>query len=588
MGDIGVTEVRAAIYARVSTARQEQERTIESQLDDLRERVAADGLTDVSVYKDEGYSRDNLNRPALKRLLDALELGTVNRVYAHSLDRLGVGYALFTVYEMIEKSGAELVLCKGDIDDTPEGKLLMVVMGGIGDYEKYKINERTKRGKVYWSKQGALVSGVKPYGYDMVRRSGQERAKLEINETEAEVVRSMFRMLNDEGMSVRGIAARLSDAGVPTARNASKWYPAAVHRMLTNETYAGRMVYRRKGATTDREVVVEVPAIVDEATFRRANERLAENAARSKRRNFRHSYLLRTLIRCPRCGGKYSGWFRNGRRYYRCHNSDGRSIKGEKCKLGAFHAEPVERAVWDEITKLLERPDLVMAEFERRMADNGQAHLLDVEADRLRKDLGRVKSRISRTLDLYIDGQFERAILDDRVDGMRREQSELETRLAEVESQKRDAESLDRTRDAVTQFCETIRDGLDGMTFDERQKLLQEIVESVIVSGDDIHIKGAIPAKPISGGAVDCDLQRNGHPELDSGSLGGINRPPPLRPPPKAGRKVGPVGVHPAPETLQALSTPANLWRKYGTARKRREASPPFQSGQVRPCPNHT
>src|SRR3954466_94205 len=69
--------MRAAIYARVSTARQGRDQTIDSQLDALRRRAAAHGheLRDDHVYIDEGYSGARLDRPALDRLRDAAREG---------------------------------------------------------------------------------------------------------------------------------------------------------------------------------------------------------------------------------------------------------------------------------------------------------------------------------------------------------------------------------------------------------------------------------------------------------------------------------------------------------------------------------
>lgn len=85
-----MTRTQAGMYARVSSERQAEAHTVESQVAVLRERVARDGLhlPDELPFIDEGYSGATLVRPALERLRDAVAVGAVDRLYVHSPDRL--------------------------------------------------------------------------------------------------------------------------------------------------------------------------------------------------------------------------------------------------------------------------------------------------------------------------------------------------------------------------------------------------------------------------------------------------------------------------------------------------------------------
>ena len=87
--------IRAGIYARVSTDRQADEKTIESQVADLRARVAADGLglDDELCFIDERFSGATLVRPGLERLRDVAYAGGLQRLYVPSPDRLARRYA---------------------------------------------------------------------------------------------------------------------------------------------------------------------------------------------------------------------------------------------------------------------------------------------------------------------------------------------------------------------------------------------------------------------------------------------------------------------------------------------------------------
>lgn len=81
-----MSEIQAAMYARVSSDRQVSEHTIASQVAALQERVAADGLrlpADLQ-FIDDGYSGSTLLRPALERLRDAAAAGRIDRLYVHA------------------------------------------------------------------------------------------------------------------------------------------------------------------------------------------------------------------------------------------------------------------------------------------------------------------------------------------------------------------------------------------------------------------------------------------------------------------------------------------------------------------------
>ena len=174
--------VRAACYARVSSDRQEHEDTIQSQLAELRAQAQEDGAVLHQEFVDEGYSRGDLVRPHLDRLRDLVAKGETDRIYVQCPDRLASGAKLVLLVEELQNHGIDVVFLKGAVDETPEGKLLLHMQGAIAEYERTKIAERTRRGKLYWARQGAMVGGHAPYGFRFVRRTDSERARLEVDE----------------------------------------------------------------------------------------------------------------------------------------------------------------------------------------------------------------------------------------------------------------------------------------------------------------------------------------------------------------------------------------------------------------------
>jgi len=517
--------------------RQEQEETVQSQLAELRARIEADRVAHALEFVDEGYGRDNLVRPALDKLRDLAAHDDLNRIYVQAPDRLASGWKLVFLVEELRGHGLEVVFLKGAADDTPEGKLLFLMQGGIAEYERTKIAERTRRGKQYWARQGALVAGVSPYGYRFIRRSDTQRAHLEIDEYQATVVRDMYRMLVEEQLSMRAIAIALTERGVETARGAAQWYPTTVSNILRNPVNKGRLMYQqtervipgrrisedpynrrktgRKQRPEDDHIEIPVPAIVDEDTWDRAQAQLAANAAMSPRNNRRYRYLLKGLIRCPRCGGTYSGAAARGRRRYRCVNDDPAvSSTGKRCSPGSFRADPVEEAVWESVAEALRRPDLLAEQYQRSLVDVGARDAWDMELRQLDLGLKRVARQEDRLTDAYLNEAIELDRYKAEMAGLKARRDGLERARSEAQDKQRSArDSEDALRD-LEAFCERVSEGLDALTFDERQQLLGLVVERITVEDDRVRIEAIIPRQGPSGGA--CEL-RTSHPEALEG-----------------------------------------------------------------------
>ena len=169
-------KIRAAIYARVSTDRQEQEQTILSQLAALRAYAEDKGYEVVREFVDDGLSGTTLARPGLDAIRDALQSGDFSAVLFHSPDRMA-RKALYQgiLLEEIERAGVKADFLNYAVDDTPESKMLLGMQGLFSEYEHAKIAERTRRGKLHWANEGVLVGGLKPYGYRFVKRTDRER-----------------------------------------------------------------------------------------------------------------------------------------------------------------------------------------------------------------------------------------------------------------------------------------------------------------------------------------------------------------------------------------------------------------------------
>lgn len=355
----------AAIYARVSTERQEKEQTVESQLEALH-RAAKEGSYEVApshVFVDERHSGAHLDRPGLDRLRDLASEGTFEAVLVASPDRLARHYAYqVLVMEELQRTGCEVVFLNHAFGQTPEEQMLLQIQGVFAEYERALIKERTRRGRLFAAKQGKVNWSHAPYGYRLIYKTETAPQKLLVDETEAEVVRQIFRWCVEDGLSCYAIEKLLREQGVPTRKGkALGWYQSTIGDILRDTVYKGLGYYNRtkrvdakkpvggmgfkdlrpgnlrSHAERPREewIPVDVPAIVDPETWEFAQEQLRRNRERARRNNTKHHYLLRSLLVCGECGKRMIGWWiKNGGRYvcadrYPRHEPwacDGRSV----------------------------------------------------------------------------------------------------------------------------------------------------------------------------------------------------------------------------------------------------------------------
>jgi site-specific DNA recombinase len=325
----------AAIYARVSSARQKEDQTIASQTAALRAAAERSGLQVPPewIFEDEGYSGATLIRLALERLRDLAAQVPIDVVLCYSPDRLARRYAYQALLiDEFARVGTEVRFVNGPKGETPEDKLLIQFQGMIAEYERAQIAERTRRGKAHRARTGTVnvLSGA-PYGYRYLRRSETADARYEIIEEEALVVREMFRRYAEDQSSIAELTRWLRAEGISTRTGKERWDRSTVWGMLRNPAYAGRAGYlktmrfeqrahvnrtaRRQGQSVSRHamsrpraeeewIIIAVPAAVSEETFALAARRLQDNR-RFASRNAKEPSLLMGLVACQSCGYAY-------------------------------------------------------------------------------------------------------------------------------------------------------------------------------------------------------------------------------------------------------------------------------------------
>ncbi len=513
--------MRVALYARVSTEAQEARGTIGSQVSALRERIAAEGHQLVREFCDDGHSGGRLDRPGLDALRDDAEAGLFDEVWCLSPDRLARVYAYqVIVLDELARHGVTVRFADApDIDsDDPQARLLTQVQGVIAEYERAKIAERYRRGKLWRSRAGEVLAWRAPYGYRRIRRTAATPAHLEIYEPEAVIVRRIFADYVSGGHSTREITRRLNTDSVatPTGHRAV-WGTSTIGRLLRNEAYVGRAYWNKtetvattgaKRATRQvrrpREdwIEIPVPAIIDDGVFEAASRVSRDNTKWSPRNAEPGAFLLRSLIRCGTCGVGVNCHRMRGRdgtihRYYYCRNHDPLRAGGQdrRCPERNIRANELDTFVFDQICQAMRRPDVLLA-GEHAVAARTPApddELLAIQLDRLDRKTASIEAERRRLADLYQAGLIELVELQRRARELDERRSALAHQHRSLAEQSSELATGNRLRQRINAFAATATAALDGLDFDQRQKLLRLVIDEVRVTGWNIEIRLRIP-----------------------------------------------------------------------------------------------
>lgn len=531
-----------AAYARVSSERQAQNRTIESQLTALRERAAQDGyvIGEKLLFVDDGYSGELLQRPALEALRDKAAAGEIDRVYIHSPDRLARRYAYqVLLLDEFRRAHVEVMFLNHSVDQSPEGELLLQVQGVIAEYERAKIMERCRRGRRQQALMGDVgVFGKAPFGYRYVAKSMEGRARFELIPEEVETARTIFHWFVRDGLAISVVCKRLNREKRPTRTQKTLWRPSAVWNLLRNPAYMGRARYGRTRIGEQRprvrratrrseharhpgsrhhvapheQIELAVPAIIDPEVFELAQERLNENRCRSRLGQDGPRHLLQGLVVCRQCGRALVHHPAGGQRkkkyhYYRCTGLDTHRWGGTRiCCSRAVRAEHLEQAVWNDVRKLLADPQRLRREYERRLCSFD--HHVSAGSEIVEKMGEKVRQGLERLVDAYQDGLISKEEFENRARCARERIASLQAEadsLAETEKARTSAREIAQRFEA---FADAVHTGMDIDDFHTRARILRLLVKRIEVSEEEIRIEYTLsppPADPTPAKAVSQD-----------------------------------------------------------------------------------
>jgi site-specific DNA recombinase len=527
--------VRIALYARVSTNRQQLTHTIEQQVTRLRAYVVTQpdwSLAEEHIFCDDGYSGASLKRPGLDLLRDQAAQAAFGLVLMTVPDRLARNYVhQMVLLEEFARYGCQVHFVDRPPTNDPHDHLVLQIRGAVAEYERTLIAERMRRGRQSKIRNGLLLPWTRtPYGYRADPERPRDPRVLGVDAVQAAIVHELFAAYASGGVSLYALAVQLTARKIPSPTGKAHWTAQSIRMIITNPVYAGTAYgYRTRdkpalhrksalqvlGAGVSYEarpesewVGVPVPAIVSQEVFKQAQARLATNQ-RQARRNTRHDYLLRTLICCGHCRFQCHGQTMDGDHVYYICGGKRASAGPERCAARYIPARQVEELVWQDLCTVLQEPTLITMALERAANGAWVPEAIQQRLTALQTALRSLDSQRERLLTAYLAGVVELPEFERRQRELVQQRDDVVTQERQLLAAQAQTQELYALIPCIHALCERLQSGLDQATHEQRRQLIELLIDAVIVTGEQIEIRYVIPTTEASTHTRFCHLRKD-------------------------------------------------------------------------------
>jgi len=496
-----------AIYARVSSEDQQERGTIENQIEFAKKYCDLHQLNIVRIYKDDGISGTVPfeSRPEASIMLQDAQEKKFDTLLFYRLDRFGrSARTILNGVHTLEQYGIKIKSMTEPFDTSdPSGRFLLTILAGVADLERSNILDRLWHGANRAARNGKWLGGICPYGYHI-----DKEGFLAISDTplpgfdmsEMDVVRLVFQLTVEQNMSTYKIADYLNLLHLPTKYiiddrkiNVSKrkvstagvWTPGRIRSMIVQTSYKGIHFYGKHTKKARELIEREVPAIVTEEVWDKAQLVLKNNRLEAMR-SAKYKYLLRSLVKCSQCGLTFSGACYKGPKgqptlYYVCNGKTayrGKFLGG--CKSKNISASWLDKKVWNDCVSFINNPGELLTDLSPEEENSNIS--IEEELQLITSSLSQKDVEKQSILDLYRKQLITAKDIEDQLSKIINERVILEQRQQELKN------VLLTTNDEVNRKKDTImllndlKEKISGeVTHETKRSIVKQLVREVVV-----------------------------------------------------------------------------------------------------------
>ena len=332
----------AVIYARYSSHNQ-RDASIDQQVKECRKYAEQMGYEVIRVYDDRALTGKTDKRPSFLKMIRDSAKGEFKYVIVYALDRFSRNKYDSAIHKhTLKENGVKVLSAMEHITDDPTGALMESILEGFAQYYSDELSQKIHRGLKDNAEKG-IVNGSVPLGF----RRGKD-GKAEIVQEEADIVREIFRRVNDGEQLIR-IVEDFNRRGLRTKKGAL-WNKSSFNKILSNERYIGVYIYK------EYRIPGGFPAIIEKELFEQVQDKIGSKPnARgnvTRRQTESGTYLLTGKLYCGKCLNPMVGISGTGRHgtmgfYYSCngkrlkHICDKKNIRRDDIELFDAHLDHV-------------------------------------------------------------------------------------------------------------------------------------------------------------------------------------------------------------------------------------------------------
>ena len=508
-----------ALYARVSSDRQDVDLSVAAQLRALRDYAEKNGYLVAREFIDEAESGRIADRPEFRKMIDE-----ASRTTAPFKEILVWKFSRFTrkrehavaFKSMLRRKGVRVVSITEHADDTPTGKLMEAIIESVDEFYSENLAQEVTRGMREAASRGFWISSHAPYGYNrvMVQDGPKKRPTLEIDPDVAPTVKRMYDMA-EAGNGTLEIIRTLNNEGIASPRG-KLWARTSVHNILTNEAYTGTLVWGANAKDNADPVRVEkaFPAIITRAQLQRVGKHLSSRAPKfSHPRRVGSSYLLSGLAKCKTCNTPLIGRFAQSGKYsyYVCQSTI--KLGRDACETPTLNARRFEELVVNKIRSN------ILTEGNIRDLVKGVAEEMDGVTREQRKrletiedELEEVKRKLGRIWHFIETSDAVMADASDRIREHRERKEKLEIAAEEARALLKERRQFLDSADTIAAFAAEMSEFLKTSELTETKAFVGSFVKEVVVKPGRAAIVYSIPTPEDSpiGGADAAEIALNG------------------------------------------------------------------------------
>ena len=492
----------AALYARVSSDRQDVDLSVSAQLRALKDYAKANGFSVAREYVDEAESGLVADRPQFREMIEegSQPKAPFQVILVWKFSRFTRKREHAVAFKsMLRRKGVRVISITEHADDSPTGKLMEAIIESVDEFYSENLAQDVVRGMREAASRGFFLGSKAPFGYKRVKVNdgAKERPTLKVDPATAPIVKGIFES-SLRGNGLKEICKELNDQGI--TNRGKRWYKGGLHYLLTNEAYTGTAVWGRtdKGEKAQDPVRVEGawPALVSGELFDAVQQAMRDRAPKVQRPGRVGSkFLLSGLLKCGVCGRPYIGQGAKSGQYgyYVCGTlyREGAGTCNNARYLNAprvedFVVEKIRERILTEET-IVELVTMVAEEIDAMAGElSGRLEVVDAE-------LADVQSRLHRLYEALETSELTLEVLSPRIFSLRHREEQLEAAredaVSQLERRRVELPTTEEIKGYVADFREFLREG----TFPERKALIRNFVKGIQITGDEAVLTYTIP-----------------------------------------------------------------------------------------------